>query len=91
MQTLSHPIHDPNAEVLAYMEEQSSQFELFRSQLLQTHLGQYIWFENGVVRDADLDFAGLFARISHHSQPQFIRRVLGHEPELMVRSSRLGQ
>lgn len=78
----------PSAEVLAYMEQQAEEFEKMRSQLVKTHLGQYIWFESGQVLDADKNLEALSIRVCREDEnrPLFIKKVLLEDPKPIVRT-----
>lgn len=78
----------PSPEVLAYMEQQAEEFEKMRSQLVKTHLGQYVWFESGQVLDADEDFEALAIRVCREDEnrPLFIKKVLLQDPNPIVRT-----
>jgi hypothetical protein len=78
----------PATELSAYMEQQSDLFDRAKPQLIRTYLGQYVWFENGEVLDADLNHEALVLRIyaAEAPRPLFIRKVVTVEPKLLVRS-----
>jgi hypothetical protein len=78
----------PDPAVMAYMEQQAQQFEALRSQLLQSHGRQFVWFEAGQVLDADVDFSALCDRVMHFAadRPTFIRQVLPVDPQPIVRT-----
>jgi hypothetical protein len=84
--TTSTAIPDP--AVMEYMEQQAQQFEALRSQLLQSHGRQFVWFEAGQVLDADVDFSALCDRVMHFAadRPTFIRQVLPVDPQPIVRT-----
>ncbi|NJM45674.1 MAG: hypothetical protein HC860_05465 [Alkalinema sp. RU_4_3] len=76
------------SEVFAYLQHQQELFDQARSQLLQTHPRQFVWFENGVVLDSDRDESALFLRTQTQrpEQPFFLAQVLQEDPKLVVRS-----
>jgi hypothetical protein len=80
----------PDPAVMAYMEQQAQQFEALRSQLLQSHQSQFVWFEAGQVLDADVDFSALCDRVMNFNtdRPTFIRQVLPVDPHPIVRTPR---
>jgi hypothetical protein len=72
----------PDPAVMAYMERQAIAFEQARSVLLEQFLGQYVWFEDGRVLDADVDHETLVLRIYGDGEPRplFVRKVVAVEP-----------
>lgn len=68
---------EPNSEALRYMEQQAALYEAQREQLLQTHAGQYVLFEDGKVLDADTDFETLILRtfLENGYRDVFIQQV----------------
>jgi hypothetical protein len=79
----------PTTEILSYMEQQADLFEQAKPQLIEKHLNQYVWFENGQVLDSDASHEALVLRIYGEGEPRplFIRKVLTVEPKLFIRSS----
>jgi uncharacterized protein (DUF3084 family) len=79
---------EPNPEILAYMEQQAILYDEQREHLLQTHLGQYVRFENGQILDADQDLETLILRTYAATGPRdvFIRQVRAEEPTPFVRT-----
>jgi hypothetical protein len=82
-----------NPDVLAYLQHQQTRFEQCRSQLLTTYAGQFVWFEDGIVLDADIDEAELFERAMSQdaNRTLFIAQVVATEPQRLVRSAFLGR
>jgi hypothetical protein len=78
-----------DADVLAYLQHQQDLFEQCRSALFKTHAKQFVWFEDGVVLDADTDEGELFERVMQKDPDRtvFIAQVLAAEPERKVRSA----
>ncbi|GAP95302.1 hypothetical protein [Leptolyngbya sp. NIES-2104] len=78
----------PSAEVLVYMEQQAEEFERMRSQLVETHLNQYVWFEGGQVLDADENSEALAIRVCREDEnrPLFIKKVVFQDPQPVVRT-----
>jgi hypothetical protein len=76
------------SEVFAYLQHQQDLFNQARSQLLQTHPEQFVWFENGVILDSDRDESALFLRVQAQrpEAPFFMAQVLQQDPKLVVRS-----
>jgi hypothetical protein len=90
--TKTHPFEQYiEPDVLSYLQRQQDLFEQCRSQLLETHADQFVWFENGVILDADVDQGELFDRAMDQDPERtvFIAQVLESEPKRMVRSPRL--
>ncbi len=79
---------EPNPETLRYMEQQAASYEAQREQLLQTHAGQYVHFEDGNVLDADTDFETLILRTFAETGPRdvFIQQVGGEAVTPTVRT-----
>lgn len=69
--------HTHDSDVLAYMERQATLYEAQKDQLISTYQGQFVYFEEGKVIDADNDFEILILRIFADSGPRdiFIRQV----------------
>jgi hypothetical protein len=82
-----------DTDVLSYLQHQQDLFEQCRSQLLETHARQFVWFEDGVVLDADGDQGELFERVMSQDPGRtvFIAQVLATEPKRMVRSAFFGK
>jgi hypothetical protein len=82
-----------DTEVLSYLQRQQDLFEQCRSALLETHARLFVWFEDGVVLDADADDGELFERVMRHNPDRtvFIAQVLVAEPQRLVRSAFLGK
>jgi hypothetical protein len=82
-----------DADVLAYLQHQQDLFEQCRAALLETHARLFVWFEDGVVLDADADDGELFERVMGQNPDRtvFIAQVLAAEPQRMVRSAFLGK
>jgi hypothetical protein len=82
-----------DADLLSYLQRQQDLFEQCRSQLINTHARQFVWFENGVVLDADDDEGELFERVMSPDPDRtvFIAQVLAAEPQRRVRSAFLGK
>lgn len=78
----------PSPEILEYMERQAELFEQMRSHLVEQYLNQYVWFEDGQVRDADPDHTTLIIRAYGDGEPRplFVRKVTSIEPRLLVRT-----
>jgi hypothetical protein len=78
----------PDPQVLQYMEAQAKLYDQQRGDLFLRYQGQYIWFEDGEVRDADDSFAGLMERIYAETGPRplFVCKVLAQEPQYQVRT-----
>jgi hypothetical protein len=79
----------PTTEILSYMEQQADLFEQSKPQLINKHLNQYVWFENGQVLDSDTSHEALVLRVYGEGEPRplFIRKVMVVEPKYLVRSS----
>jgi hypothetical protein len=75
-------------DVMAYMEEQAQLFDQQRNELLQRYSGQFVWFENGQVLDADPSEAALVTRIYSGIgvRPIFIEQVAVTTPQPNVRT-----
>jgi hypothetical protein len=72
----------PDPAVMAYMERQAIAFEQAKPVLLEQFLGQYVWFEDGRILDADVDHETLVLRIYGDGEPRplFVRKVVVVEP-----------
>ncbi|MBE9032245.1 hypothetical protein IQ266_21115 [filamentous cyanobacterium LEGE 11480] len=82
-----------DAAVLAYLERQQGLFDASRTELFKAHPRQFVWFEDGMVLDADIDEDALFERVMGPDPDRmvFIAQVLETEPQRMVRYAVLGQ
>ena len=77
---------DDDNRVAAYMEKQAELFDEMKATLLSEYEGQYIWFEDGVVLDADVDEECLVLRAFEQTGPRplFVKHVLSQEPDLSI-------
>jgi hypothetical protein len=78
----------PSLEISAYMERQSTYFDQMKEILLKQYENQYIWLEEGTVKDFDVSHEALVLRIYGEGEPRslFIKKVVAIEPSLIVRS-----
>jgi hypothetical protein len=78
----------PDQQILQDMDTQSLLYEQQRHELLTRYNGQYIVFQDGVVLDADTDYASLIRRSYAESGPRplFIRLVAAEDPSYSVRT-----
>jgi hypothetical protein len=78
----------PDPQVLQYMEAQAKLYDQQRGDLLLSYKDQYIWFEDGAVRDADDSYAELMERIYGEKGPRplFICKVTAEDPQYQVRT-----
>jgi hypothetical protein len=78
----------PDQRILQDMDTQSLLYEQQRHELLTRYNGQYIVFQDGVVLDADRDYASLIQRSYAESGPRplFIRLVAAADPSYSVRT-----
>jgi hypothetical protein len=78
----------PDQRTLQDMDKQALLYEQQRHELLTRYNGQYIVFQDGVVLDADTDYASLIRRSYAESGPRplFIRLVAAADPSYSVRT-----
>jgi hypothetical protein len=78
----------PDQRILQDMDRQALLYEQQRSELVTRYQGQYIVFKDGVVLDADTDYASLIRRSYAESGPRplFIRLVAAEDPNYSVRT-----
>jgi hypothetical protein len=78
----------PDQRILQDMDKQALLYEQQRHELLTRYNGQYIVFQDGVVLDADTDYASLIRRSYAESGPRplFIRLVAAEDPSYSVRT-----
>jgi hypothetical protein len=78
----------PDQRILQDMDRQALLYEQQRRELLPRYNGQYIVFQDGVVLDADTDYASLIRRSYAESGPRplFIRLVAAEDPSYSVRT-----
>jgi hypothetical protein len=78
----------PDQRILQDMDKQALLYEQQRRELLTRYNGQYIVFQDGVVLDADTDYASLIRRSYAESGPRplFIRLVAAADPSYSVRT-----
>jgi hypothetical protein len=78
------------SERLEYLDRQEALFDAAKPQLLQTYLGEFVAFEDGIVLDHDRNEQTLVQRVFVQCPHQdlLIRQVLEQEPILMVRGAR---
>jgi hypothetical protein len=78
----------PDQRILQDMDKQALLYEQQRHELLTRYNGQYIVFQDGVVLDADTDYASLIRRSYAESGPRplFIRLVTAADPSYFVRT-----
>jgi hypothetical protein len=78
----------PSLEISAYMERQGTYFDQMKEVLLEQYENQYIWLEEGTVKDFDVSHEALVLRIYGEGEPRslFIKKVVGIEPRLIARS-----
>jgi hypothetical protein len=78
----------PDQRILQDMDKQALLYEQQRHELLTRYNGQYIVFQDGVVLDADTDYASLIRRSYAESGPRplFIRLVAAVDPSYSVRT-----
>jgi hypothetical protein len=72
---------------LEYLDRQEAQFDTTKPQLLTTHPGEFIAFEDGIILDHDPNEQALAQRVftQRPNQDILIRQVLEQEPKLRVR------
>lgn len=78
----------PDQQILQDMDRQALLYEQQRRELLLRYKGQYIVFKDGVVLDADVDYASLIRRSYAESGPRplFVRLVAAEDPTYLVRT-----
>ncbi len=78
----------PSLEISAYMERQGTYFDQMKEVLLEQYENQYIWLEEGAIKDFDVSHEALVLRIYGAGEPKplFIKKVVAIEPSLIARS-----
>jgi hypothetical protein len=76
---------------LEYLDRQEAQFDTTKPQLLTTHPGEFIAFEDGIILDHDPNEQALAQRVftQRPNQDILIRQVLEQEPNLRVRLNQI--
>jgi hypothetical protein len=74
---------------LEYLDRQEALFDAAKPQLLTTHPGEFIAFEDSIILDHDPNEQALARRMftQRPNQDILIRQVLKQEPNLRVRPS----
>ncbi|MGK7951799.1 MAG: hypothetical protein AB4368_24180 [Xenococcaceae cyanobacterium] len=69
-----------DAEARTYISRQARMFESMLPELLTKYSGQWVWFENHQVLDADLSYQALLTRVkkSVGEQIVLIKKVESH-------------
>jgi hypothetical protein len=78
----------PSLEISTYMEHQGTYFDQMKEILLKQYENQYIWLEEGTIKDFDVSHEALVLRIYGEGEPRslFIKKVVAIEPSLIARS-----
>jgi hypothetical protein len=78
----------PSLEISAYMERQGTYFDQMKEILLEQYENQYVWLEEGTVKDFDVSHEALVLRVYGEGEPRplFIKQVVAIEPSLIARS-----